>query len=285
MGVLLSDVGASVNQAGALDASRRLGPCLTFVVTITTTMNLSNDNGTQMYLTGTASFPVTLGAGSLQGADYDFATPPDGVTARMTYSNAGAEGGPCQVMNVAASKPTKWNFWFGLTLKPDAKAALVASPDEQDVNDVLVRCNGVQSRQKTVILAQAWTAAHGDGDDGTAGPAGSAAAQQMLGGISAGNLGDLQAKAKDLERMQKSGASPEEIEKMMKSMMPGLGAADAALDQAEDNFMIRIPLEAVTGRAELVKHTISQNKKLKGGQGTVTERTVIEIVHMPSSKP
>lgn len=284
MAMLLSDVGAAANDAAALDASRRLGPCLTFVVTLTTTINTWTPLGAQMYITGTATFPITLGAGSLQDAGYDYATPPEGVTATMTYTNPGAEGGPCTA-TVAPSKPTKWNFWFGLTLSPDAKAALVASPDEQDVNDVLIRCdNKPPQRQKASILAPGWVAAHGEGDDGTAGPAGSAAAQQMLGGINAGNLGDLQAKAKQLEQMQKSGASPQEIEKMMKSMMPGLGAADAALDKAEDNFMIKIPIELVTGRADLVKYSFTKSQALKGGQGTVTERTTIEVVHLPSSK-
>jgi len=268
-------------KAVADDAAKRMGPCLTFSVTITSTLTTIGSTGVNLSATGTASFLVSLGPGSTQDAEYDFASAPEGVTARMAWSNLKTEGGPCTVTG-SAGKPSAWNFWLGITLAPDAKAGLAAGPDEMDVHDLTITCNGKRNRQKQPVFAPAWTAAHGDGEDGESGAAKSSAEVQAM----MGNMGQMMAKAEDAKRMQeemeRGGISQEEAQRRMQSMF---GGAAGAADKASDNFMITMSGDATSGRAEFAKHTISRTVDLPGQQGTVREHTVIEIVHVPSSKP
>lgn len=263
------------------DVARRMGPCMTFSVTITSTLTTLGATGVQLSATGTASFLVSLGPGSIQDAEYDFASAPEGVDATMVWSNVMATGGPCTT-KVAVGSPSSWNFWLGITVAPDAKAGLVAGPNETDLHDFLVKCEKGSNRQKTPVFAPAWTVAHGDGEDGESGAARSSAeVTQRL-----GDMGSMMAKAEDAKRMQeqleKGQVSNEELQRKMQSMFGG--STDAA-DKASDNFMITMDGDATPGRAEFAKHTISRVVPLKGGQGTVREHTVIEIVHVPSSKP
>jgi hypothetical protein len=254
--------------------------CFTVAVTITSTMTTVATTGAALSATGTASFQVTLGPGSIQDAEFDFASHPDGVDAPMAWSNVSMVGGPCTLVP-RISGPTQWNFWLGISFRPAARAGLVAGPDEMDMHDVTVTCNGKSSRQKQPVFAPAWTVAHGDGEDGESGAAASSAdAMKMMGGMSG-----MMAKAKEAEKLQqqlaKGEISEREAGKLMESMFAG---ASEAAGKAADNYMITMDGDATPGRPRFARHVIDRTVAMPGGQGTIREHTVIEITHV-ASKP
>jgi hypothetical protein len=256
--------------------------CFTVAVTITSTMTTLVSTGTVLSATGTSAFQVTLGPGSIQDAEFDFASHPEGVTAPMVWSEVTASGGPCTI-TATPGKPSEWNFWLGMTFGPKAKAGLVAGPDETDLQNLVVSCNNRNTRKQQPVFAPAWTVAHGEGEDGESGSAQSSAeVMGMMGGMSG-----MMANAKEAEKIQKQlekgEISEQEAGKRMQAMLGG-GIADKAA-AAADNFMITMSGDATPGRSLFAHHVIDRTVPMEGGQGTVREHTVIEIVHVSSRKP
>jgi hypothetical protein len=277
MRMLIDSVAQDDSAGRALPGGVGKGRCFTVAVTIVSTLTTLGSTGTLLSATGSAAFQVTLGPGSIQDAEFAYASRPEGIDAPMTWSNVSMTGGPC-TSAVKVGKPSSWNFWVGITPGTGAKAGLVASYNELDQHDIVVTCENKSSRQKASVFGPAWTVAHGDGDDGESGAAKSSAdAMQMMGGMSG-----MMAKAKEAEKLQKQvekgEISMEEAGRMMQAMMGG-GAA-AAAEQASDNFMITMDGDPSPGRAVFARHTIDRSVPMPGGQGTIREHTVIEIIHV-----
>ncbi|HEV8598489.1 MAG TPA: hypothetical protein VGQ69_03950 [Gemmatimonadales bacterium] len=236
-------------------------------------------------------------APDLSEPDWELTTGAGQSTAKITWSFVDVTRSNGCIVAILSNPPTEFDFWLGMSVKPEPKFALQIVP-APDIHATRWRCPrppplsgmvAAPAGETDAIFSAAWSSIHGGPGagpmQGLAPLAPGAAPTQPAGGFDMQKVmsmkpEELAAMAEKMKNNQ-TPAGMADLGKLMNQVVPN---ANQMMEAARTNFRFAIPdakwCKLETGTAFLAQCVISQELKLpdnKGSTQTITETTIITI--------